>query len=202
MSDIELTTAGKARALQAIEAVHQAYVAKDGLRAAREHYAKQHAGTCAHIYSLAKWACAHTETLPSAVVTFVALCAHAETEYKAKLGLTEDKFAKELAAWRVFKSQIKCSMQLGLSPAKHSTLHQLKQARDAKAARRKRALRPKTVHRMLAGSLHAEVAEPLEALILAAQNVPRTSRVASVVKRALREVTVMEKRAKSELRAA
>jgi hypothetical protein len=199
---IELTTAGKARAIAAIQAVHAEYVAKDGLRAAEHTYTARREGTAAHIYRLAKWATQQVAPVSAAADLFCALCRHAETEYKVAAGLTADKYLHELRIWRVFKSQIKSAMSLGLSPLEHRTMHQLKKAAQIKQGKRgKRVEITEHVvsHWFARAKVDKSLGDALQELVISAASAEKPQRAAAVVRRALREVSALQ--GKSELRA-
>lgn len=197
MSDIQLTTAGKTKALEAIQAVHAAYIAKDGLRAVERVYIQRRQGTSAHIYSLAKWSARHSDTLSNAGELFCALCKHAEHEYKAAAGLTSDKYLAELRVWRVFKSQIRSCISNGISPLEHPTLHALKKATRDKLSRKKSKQRgPLTEaavsHLFESSDLDSELADVLQHLVITAASAQRARSVVAVCKRALREVSGLQ----------
>jgi hypothetical protein len=174
MSEIELSTAGQRRAVEAIELMHQLWAAPDGLAAAESEVETKRAGASAHLYGLAKWACKQAETLPKATDLFGALCRHAERQMSEKLSVENKTLTEALPIWRVFKSYINRAMRAGLSPLEYATERALRRACSEKLGvvprKRPEPVIRETVQAWLEKTtIDEQLRDPLQSLILHAQ---------------------------------
>lgn len=127
-----LTPAAKAKAFEAIQAMHRACIGKAGITALTAKLTSKHESAAAHIYGLAVFAARKEEKLPKAVALFREMCRHAEAELKAKLEVANLKDAVPI--WAVYKSNITRGMNLGISPLDHESEKAFRQAMAEAAA--------------------------------------------------------------------
>src|SRR5262245_45431355 len=107
--DIELNRTQKVRAVRAIEGVHSVYHDADGIAQLEARLNEKKAAAAKHVYALAVFSMETSATRLKAIDLYLALCSHAESEYKTAHNV--DSLSDALPTWKTFKSNILTGMR-------------------------------------------------------------------------------------------